>query len=153
MVWYFINVYIINRILHGRLEILNFSFRVEKKNSLVRCAHSWNIFQHSKRNFVSPRGHVISSIYGLSPMLAFALATKGYFSLCTARFSPLLEKRHSEISVLSGMVDEDPQLKMCWQWVLIWFNLIRIIYFVLWLLEAKDFASFSCKSRQDMSKG
>ena len=22
-----------------------------------------NIFQHSKRNFVSPRGHVISSIY------------------------------------------------------------------------------------------
>ena len=23
---------------------------------------SWNIFQHSKRNFVSPRGHVISSI-------------------------------------------------------------------------------------------
>ena len=26
-----------------------------------RCAHSRNIFQHSKRNFVSPRGHVISS--------------------------------------------------------------------------------------------
>ena len=28
-----------------------------------RCAHSWNIFQHSKRNFVSPRGHLTSSIY------------------------------------------------------------------------------------------
>ena len=27
-----------------------------------RCAHSWSIFQHSKRNFVSPRGHEISSI-------------------------------------------------------------------------------------------
>ena len=34
-----------------------------KNISLVRCAHSWNIFQHSKRNFVSPSGHVISSIY------------------------------------------------------------------------------------------
>ena len=50
MVWYFIGVYIINRTLHGHLEIRNFSSRVE------------NIFQHSKRNFVSPRGHVISSI-------------------------------------------------------------------------------------------
>ena len=29
-VWYFIGVYIINRILHGRLEIRNFSSRVEK---------------------------------------------------------------------------------------------------------------------------
>ena len=27
--------------------------------SLVRCAHSWNIFQHEKRNFVSPSGHVM----------------------------------------------------------------------------------------------
>ena len=42
-------VYIIYRTLHGRLEIQNFSSRV--------------IFQHSKRNFVSPRSHVISSIY------------------------------------------------------------------------------------------
>ena len=30
MVWYFIGVYIINRILHGRLEIRNFSSHVEK---------------------------------------------------------------------------------------------------------------------------
>ena len=29
MVWYFIGVYIINRTLHGRLEIQNFSSRVE----------------------------------------------------------------------------------------------------------------------------
>ena len=46
MVGYFIGVYIINRTLHGRLEIRNLSSRVEK------------IFQHSKRNLVSPRGHV-----------------------------------------------------------------------------------------------
>ena len=42
-----------------------FLFSCWKNISLVRCAHSWNIFQHSKRNFVSPRGHVISSIYCL----------------------------------------------------------------------------------------
>ena len=30
MVWYFIGVYIINTTLHGRLEIRNFSSRVEK---------------------------------------------------------------------------------------------------------------------------
>ena len=53
MVWYFIGVYIINRTLHGRLEIQNFSSRVEK------IFHSFA----SKRNFVSPRGHVISSIF------------------------------------------------------------------------------------------
>ena len=29
MVWYFVSVYIINRTLHGRLEIRNFSSRVE----------------------------------------------------------------------------------------------------------------------------
>ena len=63
MIWYLIGVYITNRTLHGRLEIPNFSSRVEKNISFIRCAHSWNIFQHSKRNFVSPRGHVISSIY------------------------------------------------------------------------------------------
>ena len=39
------------------------SVRVLKNISLVRCAHSQNIFQHSKRNFVSPCSHVISSIY------------------------------------------------------------------------------------------
>jgi len=62
MVWYFIGFYIINRTLHGRLEIRNFSSPVERNISLVRCPHLRNIFQHSKRNFVDLRGHVISSI-------------------------------------------------------------------------------------------
>ena len=62
MVWYFIGVYIINRTLHGRLEIRNFSFRVENI-SRVSAENDWNIFQHSKRNFVSPRGHVIYPLY------------------------------------------------------------------------------------------
>ena len=49
----FIGVYIKNRTLHGCLEIRNFSSCVENK---------WNIFQYEKRNFVSLRTHVISSI-------------------------------------------------------------------------------------------
>ena len=45
MVWYFIGVYVINRTLPGRFEILNLSSRVMFKNiSLVHCADSWNIF-------------------------------------------------------------------------------------------------------------
>ena len=57
----FIGVYIINRTLHGRLEIRNFSSHVEKNISLI-CV----IFQHSKRNFISLRSHVISSIKNIT---------------------------------------------------------------------------------------
>ena len=40
-----------------------FLFSCWKNISRVRCAHPWNIFQHSKGNFVSPCSHVASSIY------------------------------------------------------------------------------------------
>jgi len=60
MVEHFIGVYIINRTLHGLLEIRNFSWRVEKYFMSERLEQV--IFQHSKENFASPRGHVISSI-------------------------------------------------------------------------------------------
>ena len=60
IIWYFIGVYIINRILHGRLEKRNFSSLVEKFHSFAALTRE--IFQHLKRNFVSPRGHVISSL-------------------------------------------------------------------------------------------
>jgi len=68
MVWHFIGVYTINRTLHGRLEIRNFSF------------------QHSKRNFVSPRGHVISTMYVL-------VKTKFLFLLHYCTFSNLVKTR------------------------------------------------------------
>ena len=54
VVWYFMGVYIINRTLHGRLEIRNFCFRVEK------IFHSFAIFFNTS-NTTSPSGHVISS--------------------------------------------------------------------------------------------
>ena len=72
MVLYFIGVYIINRTLHGRLEVRNFSSRVENSSTLGE-------------NFVSLRGHVISSIYiesecslSLYPYLVCPETRKGY---------------------------------------------------------------------------
>ena len=64
MVCYFIGVYIINRTLHGRLEIRNVSSRVEKY--FTRSLYSvGKYFQHSKRNFVSPRNilYLLFQIY------------------------------------------------------------------------------------------
>ena len=73
IVQHFIGVYIINRTLHGRLEIQNFSSHVENNISLVCCAQSRNIFQHSKRNFVSPCRNVISSTYFWTTHTTFSL--------------------------------------------------------------------------------
>ena len=56
MVWYVIDVYKMNRTLHDRLEIRNIFSCVEE--FVTREI----FFQHSRRNFVFPRGHVISSI-------------------------------------------------------------------------------------------
>ena len=61
MVWYFFGVYITNRTLCGRLKIWNFSSRVDNNFTSSLCSFM-KYFQHSKRNFVSPRSHVISSI-------------------------------------------------------------------------------------------
>ena len=43
MVWHFISVYIINRTLHGRLEIRNFSSRVETR---VKYFSQWKLCRH-----------------------------------------------------------------------------------------------------------
>ena len=58
--------YIINRTFHTKKLLkwngLVFHWYLFNKQNIC-CAHSWNIFQHSKRNFISPYGDVISSIY------------------------------------------------------------------------------------------
>ena len=70
-------VYIINRIIHGRLEIWNLSSRVHIRY-LTRSLRSLVRYrcEHSKINSISPRDHVLFSIYfsvfqptkrGLSP--------------------------------------------------------------------------------------
>ena len=49
----------INRGYYMAMWRYKISLRVLKIISLIRCIHSWNTFQHSKRNFVSPSGHVM----------------------------------------------------------------------------------------------
>ena len=46
----------------SRYEI---SLLVLKNISQVIAVNEWNIFQHLRRNFVSPRGRVITSIYSV----------------------------------------------------------------------------------------
>ena len=56
-------VYIINRIIHGRLEIWNLSSRVHISH-LTRSLRSLVRYrcEHSKINSISPRAHVLFSI-------------------------------------------------------------------------------------------
>ena len=62
---YFVDVYILNRTMHDRLEIRT-SIPVLKNISRVSAVNEWNIFQHKKINFVSPNGHAISATSLLS---------------------------------------------------------------------------------------
>ena len=59
----FIGVYIINRILYSRLEILNFSSRVKSLRSLMKYCSTL------MRNFVPLRGHVYPLWHSHSPLL------------------------------------------------------------------------------------
>ena len=60
---HFINIYIINRTLHGRLGIRILSSSAESISHLFASLTRERYLQHSKIKFLSPRGHVISSIY------------------------------------------------------------------------------------------
>ena len=60
---HFINIYIINRTLHGRLGIRILSSRAESISHSFASLTRERYFQHSKIKFVSPRGHVIFSIF------------------------------------------------------------------------------------------
>ena len=87
---------------------MEFLFSCWKNISLLNCAHSWNIFQHSKRNFVSPRSHVISSIstamialkiYLLLPLKQFETTTNQEI------LKALVSHRESCFHVLSPIQD------------------------------------------------
>ena len=64
---HFINIYIINRTLHGRLGIPILSSRAESISHSFASLTRERYLQHSKIKLVSPRGHVISSISLLPP--------------------------------------------------------------------------------------
>ena len=114
MVWHFIGVYIINRTLHGRLEIGSFSSRVEK------------IFFNTRREIsLSPRGHVISSIYSvLSPTRTKDKVKPTWGLYChpvilnqtTANF--VFEKDRHVQEILSGKSENKFYFRVVGDWVL-----------------------------------
>ena len=63
MVWYFTGVYIIKIEYYMAACRYKFSLLVFKNIPLVRCTHSWNVFQNLERNFISLYIHVISSTF------------------------------------------------------------------------------------------
>ena len=82
MVWYFIGVYIINRTLHGDLEIWNFSSRVEKyfTRSLRSLVKYYSPFEETLRisarpcNILDLKGHVVclnKSLAGVASVSAW----------------------------------------------------------------------------------
>ena len=79
MAWFWfmewqILVYIINRIIHGRLEIRNLSSRVHIRyltRSLRSLVRYW--WEHSKINSISLRVHVLFSIYSATRTILFII--------------------------------------------------------------------------------
>jgi len=83
MVWYFIGVYIINRTLHGRLQIRNFSSRIEnifqKLEEKFRIS-AWPcnilyLFQSSPFHLIVNEGSVKMSSFG-SKFIVFVFGKK-----------------------------------------------------------------------------
>ena len=81
MVWYFIGVHIIYRTLHDRLEIWNF-FSCWKNISLVRCAHSWNISQHSKSSEIYKQRWWSTKPFAVKGVIYYVSDSNGDLFMC-----------------------------------------------------------------------
>ena len=94
--------YILNSTIYSEIEIVWYFIGVYKR-SLEKC------FQHSGRNFVSPRGHVISSIYANHYHDLLSLHFLGYGYLlhssgkCVHWRSPRMVLKH-ECGGITGIV-------------------------------------------------
>ena len=71
-----------------------------------RSAQSWNVFQHSKRNFVSLRGNVISSIYSSSKLKTKLEVISRYLDVIPVSFREIAEKSR-EVTNLRAYLSTD----------------------------------------------
>ena len=92
MVWWFIGVYIINRILHGRLEIRNFSSRVEKyfTRSLRSLVKYFSTLEEKFRTSARPC-NILYFLRPHSPLQPLAIFP-AHISLCRPPQSEHLEQ-------------------------------------------------------------
>ena len=89
-----------------RYHCYKISLLVLKNISLARYTHSWNVFEHSKRNFVFLRGHVISSI--CHHVLMFYAESECGWSQCTSDRRPFW--CYHSTSSITGMLLHAVQL-------------------------------------------
>ena len=86
----FISIHKINRTLHGRLGIRILSSSAESISHEWAKRTSERYFQHSKIKFVSPRGHVISSISITTIKLRMNWSGMIYFPTGSSDFTMIL---------------------------------------------------------------
>ena len=84
-----------------------FLFLCWRNISLIRCTHLWNILQPSKRNFISPCGHVISSIY----LISNKSFTKRQYNEIFIKII-MVKKKQTDIGVPVGTTE-----KSCYPWL------------------------------------
>ena len=114
---HFINIYIINRTLHGRLGIRILSSRAESISHSFASLTRERYLQHTKIKFVSPRGHVISSIYPTSAngiiVLLNSLNSKSLKVRNTSKESEKIRaksKKLDEVAMLCNWWSDRPRL-------------------------------------------
>ena len=86
----FISIYKINRTLHGRLGIRILSSSAESISHSFASLTRERYFQHSKIKFVSPSGHVISSISITTIKLRMNWSGMIYFPTGSSDFTMIL---------------------------------------------------------------
>ena len=84
-----------------------FLFLCWRNISLIRSTHLWNILQPSKRNFISPCGHVISSIY----LISNKSFTKRQYNEIFIKII-MVKKKQTDIGVPVGTTE-----KSCYPWL------------------------------------
>ena len=117
----FISIYKINRTLHGRLGIRILSSRAESISHSFASLTRERYFQHSKIKFVSPRGHVISSISVLQYMtggqgpittrVTFTKLYRPYFKPKTAIKNKYLENLYVGAQLKNDTPPRPPHLR------------------------------------------
>ena len=142
MVWYFIGVYIINRTLHGDLEIWNFSSRVEKyfTRSLRSLVKYYSLFEETFRisarpcNILDLKGHVVclnKSLAGVASVSACEFVEK-------VGTRAKKEKIRLINHLLHSYIDIKHYIEYNCQWLF-----SRISYLIYFLSHASVFHIFS----------
>ena len=104
---YDVNVLETNRGYYMAAQRCEISLRVLKNISRVSAANKWNIFQHEKRTFVSPSGHVIFYLLGNSRKYPYP-TTDGFHVLtppCLRKFQNALPNFRRWLTTSSSAIN------------------------------------------------